>query len=134
MEAMFQGPKDVVMAQRIVKVTVYVSLFIICLTAAFAISGFYQTSSDNTMQYLMDPWSLFDVLLMSTFTFFLYKRKLWAAICLVVHQILNLVIIYIDLGKLPGAIAIFKLALFVSAIRAIYLINKERTASSVKNA
>ena len=124
-EAMVQGPKDIVMAQRIVKVTVYVSLVVTLLTAVFAILGFYQTSKDAALQYLLDPWSLFDVLLMLVCTFFLYKRKLWAAIVLAIHQLLSLIILYIDLDKLPGAIALLKLALFVSAVRAVYLINKE---------
>jgi|GEM_PF-2372181 hypothetical protein len=124
-EAMFQGPKDLIMAQKVVKVTVYVSLVITLLTAALAISGLFQTSSDPTLQYLMDPWSLFDVVLMLVFTFFLYKRKLWAPIALVVHQVLSLLIIYIDLNKLPGMLAIFKLVLFISAIRAVHLINNE---------
>ncbi|WP_298445766.1 hypothetical protein [uncultured Ferrimonas sp.] len=134
MEALFQGPKDVVMAQKIVKVAVYVSLFIAIFTASFAIAGLYQTSSDTTWQYIMDPWSLFDVFLMLIFTYFLYKRKLWASICIVVHQVLNLVIIYLDLGRFPGAIAMFKLILFISAIRAIRLINQDVKNHNVENA
>jgi hypothetical protein len=133
-EAMFQGPKDIATAQRIVKVTVYVSLFITLLSAGFAIAGFYQTSSDTQLQYLLDPWSLIDVFLMLIFTFFLYKRKLWAAIGLVVHLLLNLIILYVDLDKLPGVIAVCKLALFISASRSVYLINKENKISIEQNA
>jgi hypothetical protein len=134
MGAIFNGPKDIATAQKIVNVTVCMSLFIAVLAAAISVVGFYKISSDKTIQYLFDSWSFVDVFFIFVFTFFLYKRKLWAAICLVVHLILSLVIIYIDLNKLPGVIAMCKLALFLSAIRAIHFINKEGINSGVKNA
>ena len=71
---------------------------------------------------------------MLLFTYFLYKRKLWAALGLVIHQLLNLIILYIDLGNFPGVIAILKLALFISACRGIHLINKENRAVVEQNA
>jgi hypothetical protein len=125
MEAVLKGPKDLDMAQKIVRVAVYVSLAVTLLTAILAVIGLFQTSSDPTMQYLLDPWALLDVALMLLFTFFLYKRKLWAPIALVGHQVLSFVIVYIDLSQLPGALGIFKLLLFIAAIRAVYLIKTE---------
>jgi ABC-type microcin C transport system permease subunit YejE len=125
-DALFQGPKDVVMANRVVQVAVYVSLFMALVTAIVAVLGFYQTSEDPHIQYFLDPWMSIDVVLMLFLTFFLYKRKLWAAICLVVYQIINVVVVYIDLNRLPGALFILKMALFVSAATSIHLINKEK--------
>ncbi|MEI8594245.1 hypothetical protein [Photobacterium sp. Hal280] len=68
--AVFQGPKDVVMAQRIVKVSVYVSILMVFISAALAIAGLFQTSSDARIQYMLDPWMLIDVFLLSVLTFF----------------------------------------------------------------
>lgn len=134
MEAIFQGPDNLEIAQKIVNTAVGVSIFIILLTATFSIVGFYKSSSDATLNYLLDPWMLIDVFLMVLFTFYLYKRKLWAPIALVVHQLLGLVVLYIDLGQFPGAIAIFKLVLFVGAIRAIHFINKNTEIINIENA
>ncbi|WP_120510313.1 hypothetical protein [Photobacterium salinisoli] len=123
--AVFQGPKDVVMAQRIVKVSVYVSILMIVMSASLAIAGFFQTSSDARVQYILDPWMLIDVFLLGVLTFFLYKRKLWAAIVFLIYHLVNSIIIFIELERFPGALGFLKLILFMAAVRSVYMINKE---------
>ncbi|MGI2169103.1 hypothetical protein ACROAE_02690 [Shewanella sp. MF05960] len=133
-EAVIQGPNNIESANHIIKTTTWVSIFVIAITAAFAIFGFFQASTDETLNYLLDPWLLVDVVLMSIFTFYLYKRKLWAPIALAVHQLFGIVIMYIDLEKFPGVIVIFKLLLFVGAARSIYFINNYQVTAEVENA
>ncbi|WP_027253992.1 hypothetical protein [Photobacterium halotolerans] len=131
--AVFQGPKDIVMAQRIVKVSVYVSILMIFISATLAIAGFFQTSSDARVQYMLDPWMLIDVFLLGVLTFFLYKRKLWAAIVFLIYHLVNLIIIYIELERFPGALGFLKLILFMAAVRSVYMVNKDSKEEKADN-
>ena len=132
-EALAKGPDTIDMAERIVMVAVYLSVFIMVLTFGFAFAGLYQTSEDETLQYLLDPALLIDVSLMAFFTLFLYKHKLWASIALLVQQLLGLIMVYVDLGKLPGGLAILKILLFVAAVRAVYFLNKNKLIPEPEN-
>ncbi len=123
--ALFSGPEDTVTARKVVRIVVYISLSLALLAAVFAISGFFKESSNQSVQYLLDPWLLIDAFLTLVFTFYLYKHKLWAPICMIVHQVLGWVVLYIDLDKYPSGPAILILVIYISATRAVHMINKD---------
>ena len=133
-EAVIQGPNNIESANQVIKTATWLSVIIVGITAAFAISGFFQSSSNDALNYFLDPWLLVDVVLMSIFTFYLYKRKIWAPIALAAHQILGMVVMYIDLEKFPGIFAVFKIILYVGAARSIYFINKPQPAPKSEHA
>jgi len=133
-EIVTQGPKDIESAEKVIKISVYVTIIVALLMGGFAIAAFYQTSNDPKLDYLLDPYSLLDVILLSVFAFFLYKRKLWAAIALVLHQIFGFAVLWIEFNKFPGVIPVFKIILYISAARGIYLINNSTPEITEENA
>jgi hypothetical protein len=133
-EVVTQGPKDIESAEKVIKISVYVTVIVALLTVGLAIAGFYQSSNDPKLDYLLDPYSLLDGILLSIFAFFLYKRKLWAAIALVLHQTAGFAVLWIEFNKFPGVIPIFKIILYISAIRGIYLINSINSPVTGQNA
>jgi hypothetical protein len=132
--AIIQGPTDIEKSKQIIKVTVFVIIIVALTTASFAISSFFYTSEDSKLNYFLDPYLFIDSALLLFLTFYLYKHKLWAIVCLIILEVSGWIITYIDLDKFPGGIAILKLLLFISAYKSIQLINEANNKLGEQNA
>ncbi|KZY71884.1 hypothetical protein A3738_14475 [Oleiphilus sp. HI0066] len=125
-DSLLLGPVDIPTAEKIIKISICVSVLIALLTASLAVMELYQKSSNLNLIFALKHFILIDAFLLLVLTFFLYKRQLWAAICLVVYLVLNEVIKYIDLDKIPSLFTVLKILLFIGAARSVYFIGKHR--------
>jgi hypothetical protein len=123
-KAVFEGPNDVFMAKRIINVAVIVSAIAILISLVFVVAGFFTKSTNEVITYAMDPWILADIIVATVFTFFLYKRRIWAAIVLSILVVIDMLVFYIEFERIPSALALLKLLIFIGGVKAILFLNK----------
>lgn len=133
-QAITQGPKEEKTAKTVVKITTFLLVFSAVFTLIFSVAGFFQTSETELIQYLLDPYAMIDVVLMFVLAFFIYKLHLWAAITLIIYQLLSSYVIYSETAHFPSAVVALKLLLFISTCRGIYLLNKQAKELKASNA
>ena len=123
-QAIFSGPKNKENALKVVKITSCFLLVSAIITAGLAVAGFYWSSDNEVIEFFLDPSGLIDVGIILFLAYFVYKLKLWAAIVLIVYQLLSSLVVYLEMGHIPSGMVILKLALFISTAKGIWLVNK----------
>jgi uncharacterized membrane protein len=124
--ALFLGPKDAVVAQKVINFVVWYGF----ITSIIGFSIWfipYEPLQQGLDQLGMPIWLLSITLLISLLCYyFLYKKQLWAPCVLVVLNISDMIMTYMDSGTFPGSIAVFTLAFFMSATQATFLLKKQQ--------
>jgi hypothetical protein len=92
------------------------------VTGAFAISAFFTSSSDKTLNYFLDPWLLVDLILILVIGFFIFRKSRVAATLMVIYFVGSKLLIWIDLGEPKGLVmSIILLFFYVTAMRGTYI-------------
>lgn len=90
------------------------------LTGAFAFAGFFTQSKDPNM-WMLDPWSMFDAVLILVLGIFVFKKSRTAATLLFVYFVCAKVYIWMEVGKPQGLfVAVIFLFFYFNAMRGTY--------------
>ena len=125
-DAILNGPKDIISAERVVYLVAYYLIFIISLPIAIAVYGYLTGSIDDLFLYLQEPVTIIIMAIDAIVVFFFYMKKMWAVITIVVFRLITLGYLLIFLGERPGGLAILEILLLFTAIRAIHFINTNK--------
>lgn len=114
--------KDEKSCKRAIRNGVIAALVSASITLLFAVFSFFVTSEDKTLQYLLDPWILVDVVLLLVLAFFVYKKSRTASTILLVYFIASKISTWYDLGEVRGAaISLIFFLFYLNAMRATYI-------------
>lgn len=96
------------------------------ITTIFAVAGFFVSSRDKTVQYLLDPWILADVVLIVVLGVFVFRKSRVASTILVGYWALAKALMWYQLGAPSGLVmSVIFFAIFVTAMRGTYLWNSK---------
>lgn len=91
------------------------------LAAAFGIAGFFTSSTNATLNYLLDPWILLDVALLVVLGVFVWRKSRVAATLLLVYFIASKLMMWAELGKAQGVfMTIIFLYFYANAMRGTF--------------
>jgi hypothetical protein len=92
------------------------------LSSAFGIAGFFTSSSNKDLNYLLDPWILADVALLVVLGIFVFRKSRVAATLLVIYFVSAKGLMWYELGKPSGLLmAIVFFLYYITAMRGTYL-------------
>ena len=95
------------------------------ITAVFAGIGFFTSSSNKDLAYLLDPWLTVDVVLILILGIFIFRRSRAAATIMLLYFAVSKAIMWYDMGNVKGlfvSIIIFKF--YFTAMRGTYIWHK----------
>ena len=72
------------------------------ITSIFGLAGFFTNSSNQDLNYFLDPWILIDVVLIVMLGLFVFRKSRIAATLLVVYFVSGKLIMWAALGKPTG--------------------------------
>ena len=114
--------KDQRSCEKAIKSGGIVALISAAITLAFALFSFFTTSENKSIQYLLDPWILIDVVLIIILAIFIFKKSRTAATLLLIYFIAGKAMMWYELGELRGlGISLIFLAFYFNAMRATYI-------------
>ena len=92
------------------------------ISCAFALSGFFKSSSDKGLNYLLDPWVLLDAVLIVVLGIFIFRKSRIAATLMVVYFAGSKLLMWAETGEPKGLlVTLIFLLLYVTAMRATYI-------------
>ena len=92
------------------------------ITGLFAVGGLFMRPDDETLAYVMDPFSLADVVLMVVLAFFVFRRSRVASTLLFVYFLASKLLIWAETGMMTGfVVTLLFFALYGNAMRGTYL-------------
>jgi hypothetical protein len=95
------------------------------ITAIFAGIGFFTSSSDKDLAYLLDPWIAVDALLIVILAIFIFRKSRVAATTMVLYFAVSKVIMWYDMGKAQGLfMSIIFFMFYFTAMRGTYIWHK----------
>jgi hypothetical protein len=96
------------------------------ITLAIGILGLFINTTDENLNYHLDPWVLPDAMLVAIFAFFIYKKSRIASTLMFLYFIASKLLVWIELGTPSGLpMAIIFGAFFFNAMRATFILQKE---------
>ncbi|MCP3940104.1 MAG: OmpA family protein [Desulfobacteraceae bacterium] len=79
-------------------------------------------SGNEMLNYMLNPWAIFDVVLLAIFAFFIYKKSRIAATLMFIYFIISKCLLWYDLGKAQGIILTLAFMFFYfNAMRGTFL-------------
>ncbi|HQR20385.1 MAG TPA: zinc ribbon domain-containing protein [Burkholderiaceae bacterium] len=91
------------------------------LAAGFGLAGFFTSSTNATLNYLLDPWILLDVVLLVVLAVFVLRKSRVAATLLVVYFVAAKLMMWAELGKATGLpMTIIFLYFYANAMRGTF--------------
>jgi hypothetical protein len=94
------------------------------ITSIFGLAGFFTNSSNQALNYFLDPWTLIDVVLIVMLGFFVFRKSRIAATLLVIYFVSGKLMLWASLGKPTGLIVSLVFFLYyVTAMKGTYLWN-----------
>jgi hypothetical protein len=98
-----------------------VALISAAIGLAFGAAGFFTSSENKALNYLLDPWILLDAALMVLIGIFVLRKSRVAATLIVIYFIAAKVMMWIELQSAPGLpISLVVLYFYVTAMRATF--------------
>lgn len=95
------------------------------ITAVFAGIGFFTTSSNKNLAYLLNPWLAVDVLLIVILGICIFRKSRFAATTMVLYFAVSKVIMWYDMGKVRGLFtSIIFFMFYFTAMRGTYIWHK----------
>lgn len=95
------------------------------ITAVFAGIGFFTSSSNKDLAYLLDPWLTVDAVLIVILGIFIFRRSRVAATIMVLYFAVSKAIIWYDMGNMKGLFVGFIFFMFYfTAMRGTYIWHK----------
>lgn len=98
------------------------ALLSLVITLAFSCFGFFVKSDDETLNYLLDPWLLVDVVLLAIMAFFIYKKSRIAATLMFIYFVVSKITLWYELGAVQGLpLTMIFLFFYVNAMRGTFV-------------
>ncbi len=72
------------------------------LTGIFAVSGFFNSSDDEQLNLILNPWNLIDCFLLFVLSIFIFNKSRIASTLMVIYFVASRVIIWTALGSPRG--------------------------------
>lgn len=72
------------------------------LTAAFAFAGVFVKQTGTAADYMLDPWSLIDGVLILVLAIFVFRKSRVASTLLLIYFAISKVIMWMEMGRAPG--------------------------------
>jgi len=95
------------------------------ITSVFAGIGFFTSSSNKDLAYLLDPWMAVDVLFIVILGIFIFRKSRVAATIMVLYFSVSKAIIWYDMGKARGlAMSLIFFLFYFTAMRGTYIWHK----------
>src|SRR5258708_6469448 len=92
------------------------------ISAAFGLSGFFTSSPDKGLNYLLDPSVLLDAALIVVLGIFIFRKSRIAATLMVVYFAGSKLLMWAETGEPKGLfVTLVFLLLYVNAMRATYI-------------
>ena len=92
------------------------------ITAIFAVAGFFTSSSNKDLAYLLDPWMTVDVVLIIVLGVFVFRKSRVASTLLVLYFAVSKAIMWYDMGKAQGLLlSIIFFLYYFTAMRGTYI-------------
>ena len=92
------------------------------ITLAFGIAGFFTSSDNQALNYMLDPLLLVDVAVIVVLGIFIFLKSRTAATILVIYFVLGKVLMCYELGKPTGVLmSVIFFLYYVTAMRATYI-------------
>jgi hypothetical protein len=92
------------------------------ISGVLGIAGFFTSSSNVELNYLLDPWVLADVALIVVLGIFVFRKSRIAATILVTYFVIGKGFMWYELGKPSGLLmSIIFFLYYVTAMRGTYL-------------
>jgi hypothetical protein len=128
-EAYIYGPKEEIIAKRMILITCALVAFSIISTAGMYAYYLLVGHKSELGALLNDPTVPVTLLLLAAFGFLTYKEKIWAAIILLLNQLLDLLVLFQSSASSIGIITVVKILIYVGAIRAIWYLTKQKKST-----
>ena len=94
-------------------------------TGIFAVIGFFTSSSNPDLAYLLDPWLTLDVVFIVILGIFMFRKSRTAATIMVLYFSFSKLLMWYDMGKPHGLLVSLVFFLFyLTAMRGAYLWHK----------
>lgn len=126
MESYIKGPDSIDQARTMILVACVVVVFTMVATSAMYGYSLLSPIEGELGRLLDDPTIPIVLVLLAVFGYFTYKEKVWAAIMLLVNQLLDIVVIVVDASGGFGILTIAKVIVYVGAIRAAWYLRNQR--------
>ena len=92
------------------------------ITGVFGIAGFFTSSTDKDLNYLLDPWILVDFILIVVLGIFVFHKSRIASTLLVIYFVGAKLFMWFELGTPKGLfMAIIFFLYYVTAMRGTYI-------------
>jgi hypothetical protein len=91
------------------------------ITGVFSVSGFFTTSSNKALAYMLDPWGIFDAILCLILAILIFRKSRVASTLLVLYFAASKAIIWYDTGKFPGYFGIIFFLFYITAMRGTFI-------------
>lgn len=123
-EAYIRGPKDTIAAKLMLNIAAGVAAFVVvftvliyCYSLLFGINGVLG-------ELLDDPTIPATLTVIAIAAWFTYKAHRWAAVLLLINQLLDMLVIVMGDTTSVGIVSLLKLMVFVGADRASFYLKK----------
>ncbi len=123
-EAYIRGPKDTIAAKLMLNIAAGVAAFVVvftvlifCYSLLFGINGVLG-------ELLDDPTIPATLTVIAIAAWFTYKAHRWAAVLLLINQLLDMLVIVMGDTTSVGIVSLLKLMVFVGAVRASFYLKK----------
>ncbi len=92
------------------------------ITGVFAVAAFFTSSSDKSLNYLLDPWLLVDVVLIVVLGIFIFRKSRVAATLMVIYFVGSKLLMWAEMGEPKGLlVTMLFLFFYVTAMRGTYI-------------
>jgi hypothetical protein len=92
------------------------------ISALFGIAGFFTSSDDQELKYVLDPWILVDVVLIVVLGIFVFRKSRVASTLLFIYYTAGKCFQWYELGKPSGLLmAMIFVLYYFTAMRGTYL-------------
>lgn len=95
------------------------------ITALFAMTGFFTSSTDKDLAYILDPWLMVDVVLIIVLAVFILRKSRVASTLLFIYFIMSKAMMWYEMAAPKGLfISIVFFVFYLNAMRATYIWHK----------
>jgi hypothetical protein len=105
------------------------------ISSAFGVAGFFTSSSNKDLNYVLDPWLLVDVALIVVLGMFIFRKSRIAAMLMVVYFAGSKLLMWAEIGEPKGLLmSLIFLLLYVIAMRATYIWHSKYREAAIRTA
>ena len=126
-EAYIRGPKTASTAKLMLLIAAVVAAFVVVLTGAIYVYVLVSGLDGVLGDLLSDPTIPATLAVMAIAAWFTYKAHRWAAVLLLINQLLDLLFVATSDESSVGIISLLKLLVFVGAVRASFYLKNSST-------